>query len=257
MSILEVKNLNYKINDISICENINISFKEKKFTGIIGPNGSGKSTLLKQIYRSIAPTKGSIYLKGSDIKNRSSKEIALEMSVLPQENQNDFDYSVEEVVLMGRFPYHKTFDIKNSYKNDINIMKKYLKIMGLENYEKRTFRTLSGGEKQRVLLSRALVQEGKILVLDEVTNHLDIGYQYKILEIIKSLELTVIAAIHDLNLALKFCDEVILIDKGKIINIGNPEDIISEEILKDIFNVKGRIVDNGYSIGIDYISSYY
>lgn len=211
MNILKIENLTYAIENNFISNNINISFKENTFTGVIGPNGSGKSTLLKQIYRVLKPTKGKIYLKNFDIEEISSKEIAKQMAVLPQENQSDFDYTVREIILMGRFPYHSIFCGDHDLEKDVELMKKYLNIVGLTEQENQPFKTLSGGEKQRVLLARALVQEGNLLILDEVTNHLDIGYQYKVLEILKNLNMTIISAIHDLNLAMKFCDYVVLI----------------------------------------------
>lgn len=235
MSILKIENLTYAIENNFISDNINISFKENTFTGVIGPNGSGKSTLLKQIYRVLKPTKGKIYLKNFDIEEISSKEIAKQMAVLPQENQSDFDYTVREIILMGRFPYHSIFCGDHDLEKDVELMKKYLNIVGLTEQENQPFKTLSGGEKQRVLLARALVQEGNLLILDEVTNHLDIGYQYKVLEILKNLNMTIISAIHDLNLAMKFCDYVVLIDKGRVIMEGKPKDIITTENLKKYF----------------------
>jgi len=242
MSILEIENLTYKIDDSLISDGINIKFEENTFTGIIGPNGSGKSTLLKQIYRVLKPTKGKIFFDGIDIEDISSKKMARQMAVLPQENQSDFDYTVREIILMGRFPYHSFFMGDHDFDVDINLMKKYLNIVGLREQENQYFKTLSGGEKQRVLLARALVQEAELLILDEVTNHLDIGYQYKVLEILKGLNMTIISAIHDLNLAMKFCDQVVIIDKGRIIVTGNPKDIITRENLKEIFKIDAQII---------------
>ena len=242
MSILEIENLTYKIDDSLISDGINIKFEENTFTGIIGPNGSGKSTLLKQIYRVLKPTKGKIFFDGIDIEDISSKKMARQMAVLPQENQSDFDYTVREIILMGRFSYHSFFMGDHDFDVDINLMKKYLNIVGLREQENQYFKTLSGGEKQRVLLARALVQEAELLILDEVTNHLDIGYQYKVLEILKGLNMTIISAIHDLNLAMKFCDQVVIIDKGRIIVTGNPKDIITRENLKEIFKIDAQII---------------
>ena len=253
MSILEIENLTYKIDDSLISDGINIKFEENTFTGIIGPNGSGKSTLLKQIYRVLKPTKGKIFFDGIDIEDISSKK----MAVLPQENQSDFDYTVREIILMGRFPYHSFFMGDHDFDVDINLMKKYLNIVGLREQENQYFKTLSGGEKQRVLLARALVQEAELLILDEVTNHLDIGYQYKVLEILKGLNMTIISAIHDLNLAMKFCDQVVIIDKGRIIVTGNPKDIITRENLKEIFKIDAQIIKRDNSHIIDYRYSYY
>lgn len=257
MSILEIENLTYKIDDSLISDGINIKFEENTFTGIIGPNGSGKSTLLKQIYRVLKPTKGKIFFDGIDIDDISSKKMARQMAVLPQENQSDFDYTVREIILMGRFPYHSFFMGDHDFDVDINLMKKYLNIVGLREQENQYFKTLSGGEKQRVLLARALVQEAELLILDEVTNHLDIGYQYKVLEILKGLNMTIISAIHDLNLAMKFCDQVVIIDKGRIIVTGNPKDIITRENLKEIFKIDAQIIKRDNSHIIDYRYSYY
>lgn len=257
MSILEIENLTYKIDDSLISDGINIKFEENTFTGIIGPNGSGKSTLLKQIYRVLKPTKGKIFFDGIDIEDISSKKMARQMAVLPQENQSDFDYTVRDIILMGRFPYHSFFMGDHDFDVDINLMKKYLDIVGLREQENQYFKTLSGGEKQRVLLARALVQEAELLILDEVTNHLDIGYQYKVLEILKDLNMTIISAIHDLNLAMKFCDQVVIIDKGRIIVTGNPKDIITRENLKEIFKIDAQIIKKDNSHIIDYRYSYY
>ena len=257
MSILEIENLTYKIDDSLISDGINIKFEENTFTGIIGPNGSGKSTLLKQIYRVLKQTTGKILLEGIEIEDTSSKKKARQMAVLPQENQSDFDYTVREIILMGRFPYHSFFMGDHDFDVDINLMKKYLNIVGLREQENQYFKTLSGGEKQRVLLARALVQEAELLILDEVTNHLDIGYQYKVLEILKGLNMTIISAIHDLNLAMKFCDQVVIIDKGRIIVTGNPKDIITRENLKEIFKIDAQIIKRDNSHIIDYRYSYY
>ena len=124
MSILEIENLTYKIDDSLISDGINIKFEENTFTGIIGPNGSGKSTLLKQIYRVLKPTKGKIFFDGIDIEDISSKKMARQMAVLPQENQSDFDYTVRDIILMGRFPYHSFFMGDHDFDVDINLMKK-------------------------------------------------------------------------------------------------------------------------------------
>lgn len=257
MGIIEVKGLSYYIREIGICKNINVKFNDNKFTGIIGPNGSGKSTLLKQIYRVLEPSSGAIYLQNTNINDIDSKEFAKMLAVLPQENNSDFDYTVEDVVLMGRFPYHNIFNTSSIYEKDFDLLKECISLVGLMNSEKRIFRTLSGGEKQRVLLARALITKSTVLILDEVTNHLDIGYQYKILELLRELGLTIIAAIHDLNLAMKFCDEVVLINAGEVIEVGRPKDIISENVLKNIFKINANIIETGGKIVIDYISSCY
>lgn len=254
---VRINDLTFSIGSKVICDGITVNFKRDSFTGIIGPNGSGKSTLLKQIYRVIEPNQGKIFIDDCNIRDFDSKKLAKIMAVLPQENQSDFDYTVGDIVLMGRFPYHNIFGSGCPHEEDNLIIKEYLDLVGLKDREHRFFKTLSGGEKQRVLLARALAQKSNLIVLDEVTNHLDIGYQYKILEILRKLDLTIIAAIHDLNLAMKFCDEIILIDGGKVIDTGKPRDVITETVLRDIFRVNARIVEDGDTTVIDYISSYY
>lgn len=256
MSIVAVKNVTYNIDNFTICNDINIAFKKDTFTGIIGPNGSGKSTLLKQIYRLIKPTNGSIYLNGENLDKINSKLVAKEMAVLPQEHHSDFDYTVDEVVMMGRFPYHKLFEKTKHSTKDRKIVDKYLKLLGLGEQNKQLFKTLSGGEKQRVLLARALSQETDLIVLDEVTNHLDIRYQYKVLETLKKLNLTIISAIHDLNLAIKFCDHIVIMNNGTVIELGKPQNVINKEILKNVFGIEAEIIkkQNG-TILIDYINS--
>ena len=257
MGVINIKGLSYYIGDKGICKNIDVEFSENKFTGIIGPNGSGKSTLLKQVYRVLEPSSGAIYLSNTNISDISTKEFAKMLAVLPQENNSDFDYTVADVILMGRFPYHDIFNSGKVYEEDGKLLEECISLVGLRGSENRIFRTLSGGEKQRVLLARALITKSKVLILDEVTNHLDIGYQYKTLEILKGLGLTIIAAIHDLSLAMKFCDEVVLINGGEVVEVGNPKDIIDEKVLKNIFKINAKIIKTEEKIVIDYISSCY
>ena len=257
MGVINIKGLSYYIGDKGICKNIDAEFSKNKFTGIIGPNGSGKSTLLKQVYRVLEPSSGAIYLSNTNISDISTKEFAKMLAVLPQENNSDFDYTVADVILMGRFPSHDIFNSGKIYEEDGMLLEDCISLVGLRGSENRIFRTLSGGEKQRVLLARALITKSKVLILDEVTNHLDIGYQYKTLEILKGLGLTIIAAIHDLSLAMKFCDEVVLINGGEVVEVGNPKDIIDEKVLKNIFKINAKIIKTEEKIVIDYISSCY
>ena len=205
----------------------------------------------------LEPSSGAIYLSNTNIKDISPKEFAKMLAVLPQENNSDFDYTVADVILMGRFPYHDIFNSDKIYEEDGKLLEECISLVGLRGSENRIFRTLSGGEKQRVLLARALITKSKVLILDEVTNHLDIGYQYKTLEILKGLGLTIIAAIHDLSLAMKFCDEVVLINGGEVVEVGNPKDIIDEKVLKNIFKINAKIIKTEEKIVIDYISSCY
>ena len=245
MSIINVDNISYKAGAVEICKNMSLNIEEGVFYGIIGPNGSGKSTLLKQICRVLKPTYGKIMLNGIDINSLSYKETAKQLGVLLQENSLDFDYSVKEMILMGRAPYHS--GLKRETPEDQEIINQCLKKVGMSKEINRSFVTLSGGEKQRVLLARALAQQARILLLDEPTNNLDIGYQYQMFEFLHALPLTIFMIIHDLNLASIFCDMLVVIDNGKIIASGTPRQVITEHLLRDVFSVEARVEQNDES----------
>ncbi|WP_297639083.1 ABC transporter ATP-binding protein [uncultured Clostridium sp.] len=254
MSKLQIENLDYYIQNKKILDNIKLEIKEGEFVGIIGSNGSGKSTLLKNIYRIYKPQKGEIFIDDKDIFKMKGKEIAKKLGVLAQENSSEFDFKVEDVVKMGRYPYKSLFE--DYSKKDLEIVDKMLKKVGMDKLKERNFNSLSGGEKQRVLIARALVQDAEILILDEPTNHLDVGYQLQIMDIVKKLRITTFAAIHDMNIAAMYCDYLILMKEGKIIKKGRTEEILTQKIIKEIFNVECHIGKNPITgtVHIFYIS---
>lgn len=253
MNILRTENLCFTINGIRLCKDITIGIHSGKFTGIIGPNGSGKSTLLKQIYGVLQSTSGVVFLHDEDIARLSNRKRAKQMGVLAQENVAEFPFTVEEVAAMGRSMYHSFFHGEND--SDRKIVTAVLKQVNMEDKRKQRYATLSGGEKQRVLLARALAQQTNLLIMDEPTNHLDIGHQLQIMEFLKSLDITVLSAIHDLNLAVRFCDELILIHHGTVLVQGTPEEVLTKERLQKVFQVYAEIRKNESSVSIDFISS--
>ena len=230
-----VKNLNYKSGNVHICKDMSLDVEEKVFYGVIGPNGSGKSTLLKQVCRILQPSSGDIQLNGRDMKTLSYKESAREIATLLQENETNFDFTVEEIVLMGRAPHH---NVSATVSNeDKEIAASCLRLVNLEGWEDRIFTTLSGGEKQRTLLARALAQKTDILLLDEPTNNLDIGYQLRMFELLKTLPMTIFMIIHDMNLASRFCDKIVVVSDGEIIGTGTPEEIMTPDLFQKVFSV--------------------
>lgn len=255
--MLEIKNLSYKIKDKTILDNISIKFPERKFIGIIGANGAGKSTLLKNIYGILTPTSGDIIIDNQNIKDMNGRERAKKIAVLAQEDREQFDFKIEEIVEMGRYPYKSIFE--NYSKKDKEIAINRLKEVGMEKYIGRNFKELSGGEKQRVLIARALAQDTPILILDEPTNHLDIGYQLQLLHLIKHLDKSVISALHDLNVASIFCDYIYILKDGKLVKEGTPEEVLNKEILKEIFNIECYIGKNPINnkVQISYTTSHY
>ncbi len=240
--MIKVSNLSFSYNKINVIEDISFDVKKGEFVGIIGQNGSGKSTVLKNIYRGLTPKSGAVLLENENLVNMSFKQSAKKMAVVGQENELHFDFSVEEIVAMGRNPHKNIFDIDD--ENDKKIVLNSLKSLGIEELGKRRFLNLSGGEKQRVIIARAIAQESKFLILDEPTNYLDIKFQIQIFEMIKSLNVTVLSAIHDLNLASHFCDRLIVLKDGKLILEGTPEEVLTSENIYDIYGVDSYIEKN-------------
>ena len=222
-----------------ILKGIDFTLRNKEFVGIIGPNGSGKSTFLKCVYRVQRPTAGRIRFNGRDLDELSYRESALQLAVVAQHNVYSFDFSVLEVVLMGRSPHKKLLQRDNL--EDYRIARKALAVVGLADFEERSFATLSGGEQQRVILARALTQQTECLVLDEPTNHLDIKYQLQIMDIVKSLDLTVVAAVHDLNIAAMYCDRLVAIKEGQVVGVGTPRQLLTEQFIYDMYEVRSRV----------------
>ena len=239
MTKLKVNNLKFRIDKKEILKNISFEVPKGSFIGIIGPNGSGKSTLLKNIYRLYKPYSGEILLDNKDIFKMKDKDCAKEIAVLAQESNSQFDFTVEQIVKMGRYPYKSMFE--DYSKKDLKMVYDMLKKVGLEDYKDRSFSNLSGGEKQRVLIARALVQNTDFLILDEPTNHLDIGYQIQLMDLVKSLNITTLSAIHDMNLASMYCDYLLVMKDGKIITCGTVKEVITKEMLKDVFGVNAYI----------------
>lgn len=223
----------------TILHDISLAIQDKEFVGIIGPNGSGKSTFLKCLYRVLQPNGGKIFFDGTELSSLSHRDTALKMAVVAQHSTVNFDFSVLEMVLMGRSPYKGLLD--RDQIDDYEIARHALAQVGLSDFESRNFNTLSGGEQQRVILARALAQRTECLVLDEPTNHLDIKYQLELMTIVKRLDATVVSAIHDLNLAAIYCDRIIALKDGHIVCSGTPQDVLSSDTIRHIYGVSAMV----------------
>jgi len=236
---LEAKQVSYSIHDQRILHEVSIQIREKQFVGLIGPNGSGKSTLLKNMYRLLKPENGTVLLNEQDIFKQSSKNIAKNLAVVSQETPVLFDFTVHDLVSMGRTPHKKLLELDQ--ERDFQIVKDALNQTGITHLEKRSFGSLSGGEKKRVMVARALAQQAQILILDEPTNHLDIQHQLQLMDLIQTLHLTVVAALHDLNIAAMYCDQIYVLQKGQIVCSGTPEEVLTPALLQDVFGVYADI----------------
>ncbi|ARD48109.1 ABC transporter ATP-binding protein [Sporosarcina sp. P33] len=243
--MLQVKNISFSVLEKKILHDISFSLDQGKFIGVIGPNGSGKSTMLKIIYRYLQQTSGVVTLYEKDMDQMTQKKIAREMAVVSQETPVLFDFTVKDLVMMGRTPY-KQWLAKDS-KEDFAIVEESMKLADVLYLKDRTLGQLSGGEKKRVMLARALAQQAKILILDEPTNHLDIEHQLQLLDLVKELPITIIAALHDLNLASSYCDELLLIKDGVLHMKGTPEQVLTEENIQQVFRVQADISKNPFT----------
>ncbi len=204
--------------------------------GIVGPNGAGKTTLLRLLYRFHRPMTGTVHVDGDDIWTLSARAVAQRVAAVLQEQPSDFALTVGEIVALGRTPYRRGFG-GNAGSRDKAIVDGALGRLDLHGLAHRHLGTLSGGERQRVMVARALAQEPRILILDEPTNHLDIRHQLEVLDLIRTLPLTIVTSLHDLNLAAGVCDDVLLLQSGHTIGFGPPDRVLSEAAVSDAFQV--------------------
>lgn len=239
---LILKDINVTIGSRNIIQDISLAVAKGEFVGIIGPNGSGKSTLLRTIYRIIQPNSGTILLDGQNLKQIKLSESAKKMGVVGQFNTVNFDFTVFDMVMMGRTP-HKSL-LGSDTPADYQIAMEAIQKVGMEQHAHRSFSTLSGGEKQRIILARALAQQPQLLILDEPTNHLDIKYQLQILSIVKSLGIGVLAALHDLSLAAMYCHKLYVVKDGQVVTSGAPNKILTPELVRDVYEIECDIHEN-------------
>ncbi|MFY9113986.1 MAG: ABC transporter ATP-binding protein [Dethiobacteria bacterium] len=236
---LTVHNLTLQYDSHSILDRLEFNVSKGQRVALLGANGAGKTTLLRCISKALKPTAGAVLLDNRDLKSLSPRDLARAMAVVPQETRADFDFTVEETVLMGRLPYLRRFTPEGD--NEKSIVRRAMAMTGVSHLAKRSIATLSGGEKQRVIVARALCQEPQILLLDEPTANLDLGYQHGLLELIAGLNkeqgITVIAAIHDLNLAARFFDRMLLLADGKVLAAGTAEEVIAPGPIKTAYGV--------------------
>jgi iron complex transport system ATP-binding protein len=202
---------------------------------LVGPNGSGKTTLLKTIYRSVRPVAGTILLGGDNLANLRQREVARRTAVVAQELPPESDFTVEDIVSLGRAPHQGALDRES--KTDRDVIADSLERVGMLADRNRVFSTLSGGEKQRTFVARGLAQQTSLLLLDEPTNHLDVCAGLELLELVQRLEISVLCVLHDLNLAAAYFDRIYVLDGGRIITGGTPEEVLTPELVRRVFGV--------------------
>ena len=237
-----------------VLKNASVQINNRDFVGIVGPNGSGKSTLLRTISRVLKPLHGKVLLEEEDIYHIPAAKVAKKMAVVTQDQGLDFPFTVKDVVMMGRIPHLKRFEREGL--KDLAAVTKAMELTNTAFFADRQVNQLSGGEKQRVLLARALAQEPKILLLDEPTSYLDLNYQIEIMELLVRLRrdygLTIVMVIHDINLASRYCDYLLVVKEGAVHTIGTPNQVITASTIKEVYGCEVR-VEYPDSLGRPYI----
>ena len=246
--MVSANNISFKVGNKILLDNTDISFEPGLFHVIMGSNGAGKSTLLKLLAGELKPTSGKVQFGNKQLDSISKPELAKKRAVLSQHYEIHFPIQVDDIVLMGRYPYYSN----DPSKRDLDICKQAKVLMEVAEFGERDYNTLSGGESQKVQMSRVLAQiwdanpdNGKILFLDEPVSHLDIKYQYQLMRIAKELckkNITVIAILHDINLAISFADRLLFMKKGKLFYDLNDVNSISTNILDEVFDVRSKMI---------------
>ena len=240
MPRLQISELAWSPNgEQALLDGIELAVGDGQLVGLLGPNGSGKTSLLRCAYRFQRPDQGSVELDGETLWSRSPRWCAQRVAVVLQEFPQDFGLTVAEVAAMGRTPHKGLFD--GDDQADVALVEQALARVGLTEHKRQAFAHLSGGEKQRVLLARALVQQPTLLILDEPTNHLDPRYQLELLRLIKTLGLATLASFHDLNLAAAFCDRLYVLDHGRVVASGTPNEVLTEALLAEVYGVQALV----------------
>jgi iron complex transport system ATP-binding protein len=243
MSRLIMKNVSFSYLDDFSLRHIDLTVEKGEMVALIGPNGSGKTTLIKLAAGVLTPGHGEVLLDGASLKGLSRREIARKVAVVPQYFNVPFAFTVGEVVMLGRTPFIRA--LSGETEEDHSMSRRAMELAGIEQFSSRTFNQLSGGERQKAVLAMALAQGPRLLLLDEPTAHLDINHQVEILELVKGLnrerEVTVVGAMHDLNLAALYFERLVLLKEGTIFAQGSPSAVLTEITIHDVFGASVHI----------------
>ncbi|OLR92514.1 ABC transporter ATP-binding protein [Actinokineospora bangkokensis] len=228
------------IDGARLVHELDIDVPSGKVVGLLGPNGSGKSTALRCVYRALRPSAGAVLLDGTDLAGLALRDSARSIAAMTQDSHAELDFTVEEIVALGRAPHLRDSQALGAEEHEL--CRWAMEQTEVGHLADRSVLTLSGGERQRVLIARALVQQPRVLVLDEPTNHLDIRHQVDLAALLRRLGVTVVVALHDLNLAAAACDALAVLSRGRLVATGTPHEVLTPELVHQVFGVQASIV---------------
>ncbi|WP_297004208.1 ABC transporter ATP-binding protein [uncultured Corynebacterium sp.] len=239
--MIEASEVTVHFGAVTAVDGVSLTVPDEGVLGLVGPNGSGKTTLLRALYGAVTPTAGTVSLDGRPLPGLRRREVSTEIAVVTQEHSDGgTPISVAELVMLGRLPHQGVFAQTTS--TDRRIVVDALGSVGLTDLASRDVAVLSGGERQRALIARALAQQAGHVLLDEPTNHLDIRYQQEVLELVSALPGSAVV-LHDLNLAARYCDRIVVLNRGRVVASGTPAEVLTPEILEPVYGVRVKRVE--------------
>ena len=245
--MLKIEDLRFSYKDSPVLDGVSLDVRQGEIIAIVGPNGCGKTTLLKHLNRNLQPDEGKVYVGDTDLEDMTKMGIARNIASVPQTNEIRFSFMARDIVAMGRMPFMNTFSGESS--DDIRIINEAMEKTNITKYADRYINTMSGGERQRVIIARALAQTPKIILLDEPTLHLDICAQFDVLDLVKKLakenDLTVIVVSHDLPMVVRYCDRIVMLKDHRIFAMGTPEEILTPENMRAVFDIDAVLEFDG------------
>lgn len=241
---IEIDNLSFSYPEVNVFHDVTIEMNRPELYGILGPNGVGKSTLIHCMNRILEPSGGTVLIDGEDVGGYRLKDLAKKLGYVPYVSSDAFPMTVVDTVLIGRHP-HSDWRVT---KQDYDIVYDAIHAMGLDDLAMRPFNELSAGQKQKVMLARGLVQQPSAILLDEPTANLDIRQQYGVTKMLKRItrerNMLVVMVCHDLNIASRYCDRIILMSEGTVYCVGTPQEVITESNIRHVYGVECRVIDN-------------